>query len=373
MELYYYTTTQTMQYILQNGDIYATNLRYMNDSEEYINGLEEIYKLMHNRAIVEEWEKSRKYTIREEALNEVFNDETLEQNKRDLDYYSISFCEKNDLLSQWAIYARESGVSIKMNFSKDKYDFAAFSEIEETKGEPQKMWSGIPEKVQYFTYESMKGDNDLYRTRGNEILNKLYKVGEIQEDRDDKKEQWKYISTFVKRYDFFQEAEYRLVFDLKNALDVPRIDYRNDKNVLKPYIDVYCQEGWPIWEIMVGPGFNQEIVYNSIKSFLDHAKIKNQINGLLDYVERVEEYLKPCENFQNNEFFELQELINEIKNDNALDIDNTLIKFCDGIRRMCNSEDLNKEENRKVKQYLQDYYFSRSGIILSKSSIPYIF
>ena len=43
MELYYYTSTDTMRYILEKGDIFATNIRYMNDSEEYTNGLEELF------------------------------------------------------------------------------------------------------------------------------------------------------------------------------------------------------------------------------------------------------------------------------------------------------------------------------------------
>ena len=46
MKLYYYTSTDTMRYILGSGDIYATNIRYMNDSEEYTNGLNEIKLLM---------------------------------------------------------------------------------------------------------------------------------------------------------------------------------------------------------------------------------------------------------------------------------------------------------------------------------------
>lgn len=48
MELYYYTSTDTMRYILEKGDIFATNIRYMNDSEEYTNGLEELFRLAGN-------------------------------------------------------------------------------------------------------------------------------------------------------------------------------------------------------------------------------------------------------------------------------------------------------------------------------------
>lgn len=33
--------------------------------------------------------------------------------------YSISFSRERDLLSQWSMYAKESGVSIRMDFSED--------------------------------------------------------------------------------------------------------------------------------------------------------------------------------------------------------------------------------------------------------------
>ena len=40
--LYYYTSVETMRFILENANIYATNLKYMNDAEEYSNGLKEL-------------------------------------------------------------------------------------------------------------------------------------------------------------------------------------------------------------------------------------------------------------------------------------------------------------------------------------------
>lgn len=55
MKLYYYTSTDTMRYILGSGDIYATNIRYMNDSEEYTNGLNEIKLLMLDKKMVQAW------------------------------------------------------------------------------------------------------------------------------------------------------------------------------------------------------------------------------------------------------------------------------------------------------------------------------
>ena len=55
MELYYYTTTDTLRFILEKGDIYATNIRYMNDSEEYITGVNELWLLINNERLVKKW------------------------------------------------------------------------------------------------------------------------------------------------------------------------------------------------------------------------------------------------------------------------------------------------------------------------------
>lgn len=44
-KMYYYTSTDTMCKILQNGNMFATNLNYMNDAQEYVNGLKEIRTL----------------------------------------------------------------------------------------------------------------------------------------------------------------------------------------------------------------------------------------------------------------------------------------------------------------------------------------
>lgn len=50
------------------------------------------------------------------------------------------------------IYAKESGVSIKMNFEKKSYHFKTESVEENEKSD----WNLAPEKVFYFTYDSMK-------------------------------------------------------------------------------------------------------------------------------------------------------------------------------------------------------------------------
>ena len=50
---FYYTSSDTTVKILENGEIWATNVRFMNDSEEFINGLNEIATLNKNKMIIQ--------------------------------------------------------------------------------------------------------------------------------------------------------------------------------------------------------------------------------------------------------------------------------------------------------------------------------
>lgn len=372
MELYYYTTTQTMQSILSNGDIFATNIRYLNDSEEYLNGVQEIYRLLQDHNLLKKWKKQRD----ESELNNcdpevIFNEEFLGKKKEFLEkkfeLYSISFCEKNDLLSQWAIYARESGVSIKLNFEGEVYSFCdKKTECEEICS----TWENIPKEVLYFTKESMKKDD--YDKTGIRILDRLF----IEKNAKDYMEliniTWREVSAFVKRYDFKQEAEYRLLFDPEKTAFYPKIEYRVDNKVLKPYIDVFCENGWPIWEIMIGPGFNQDIVFESVKHFLNNATVKIGVTDTAGYIHRVEGYFNGLPEVQLDEYIELKEKL-EDKKMLELDLQTAKINFWDLVHRLVNGIAEAGEIDETASQYVRKYYFTKSGVIVTRSSIPYIF
>ena len=373
MELFYYTSTDTLYYVLSKGDIFATNIRYMNDSEEYINGLQELYELAQKKELVTEW-------IKEKGLNEsllsrienTFTERNLKENRETMEYYSISFCEKNDILSQWAIYAKESGVSIKMNFEKELYEFSTKS-IEK---EQLAKWNLLPQKVYYFTYQSMKQDEEQYKRVAYEVLNQLYEES-AKDQAEWKNERWRYISTLVKRYDFYQEKEYRLVFEPNETTFPPYIEYRPDKKVLKPYLDIECDRcfGWPIWEVMIGPGFNQQVVYDSVEHLLNNGKLKVGIKNTEDYVKRVKEYLQP--NSKDLETCkEYKELIGQIQQSdrsNQITLEEAKIYIVQKLREIRKEVCENNSYSKDIKNYFNKYHFTESGVVITKSSIPYIF
>ena len=395
-KMYYYTSTDTMCKILQNGNLFATNIKYMNDAQEYLNGLAEIRKLCLGKKLFNNFfqnytEEQRSYfsTILQEEMTEKRMNEFMEDNNR----YSISFCRDKDLLSQWTTYARESGVSIAMDFD-DGQDLCFLFHA---------AFSGLPEKIRYYTqpkeilYLTEGRGESTYDDTAKKILEQMFPEGLIPDDFKSKLlDSWKNNSVYIKQYDFYQEQEYRIAFNYsyieKNG-GCPRIDYRNDKHVIKPYLDVECENGWPIVSVMAGPGFNQQIVYRSIKFFLDHANIKSsKLRLKRQWAKQIQSYLsfavkEPCawipkleEDKEKRQAEEWEQHFNDFSQQLArIIVDNKAdeIKKDEAFSFYTKVNDLVKEYcnlNRKAEDCsLKIPYFSKSGVILECSQTPYIY
>lgn len=267
-----------MRYILQNANIFATNLKYMNDSEEYVNGVKELSKIINAQ--------KSECVITEEMVQKYYG--------KTSDSYSISFSTERDLLSQWSMYAKESGVSLRMEFdSKQTYI------IKEKDGgnEDDKKIECLglkPKKVYYCTENTMSKSS--YQKVKERIEKQLLDVKKnklaLKDMESNVKEIWEENIPYIKRYEFKAEEEYRLVFRQEEWIQEFKVEYRLDKNVLKPYVDVVCRGGWPIRELIIGPGFNQLQVFESVCHFLQNAELNVPVLSNLQFQERCEEYIK---------------------------------------------------------------------------------
>lgn len=384
-KMYYYTSTDTMCKILQNGNMFATNLNYMNDAQEYVNGLKEIRTLCLDEDFVRSVYPTNTDGIIDrliQALNNEMTEKKLIEYMETNTSYSISFCKDRDLLSQWTTYARESGVSIEMTFDMDRDVCFKFNNAAQGAGKTREIDCFTrPREILYLT----KGRGTDYKNTGEKVLHRMFPEGYQEGDTDSKlSETWKENSVYIKQYDFYQEKEYRIAFDymkLNVKSGWPRIDYRTEKHVIKPYLDVKCENGWPVTSVMVGPGFNQKVVHRSVKFFLDHAKIKSsELYSRKHWGEQIKRYLEsvlPADKMNQQEW---------------IDKRNQLLNIC---RTLCENKDCDQkiEENEQNKLYemvselSQTYfeilavkdcesarpYFSKSGIILECSLIPYIY
>lgn len=345
-----------MRYILCDANIFATNIRYMNDSEEYANGLKELRKIYENH--------SEGIRIPLEKITEEL--------EKDIPIYSISFSAARDLLSQWSMYAGESGVSIKMQFEEnERYKVFAVGETERQFLVDEDV-SIYPKEVWYCTKEAMEPDD--YKNVADTIWEETLGHEDLVTQNDSAGnfvEFSRKITPYIKRAEFSAEQEYRLVFEKsqwQNDQFDFKIDYRNNKNVLKPYLDVACENGWPIHEIIIGPGFNQKVVFESVRYFLNNANLTVPKLDNKTFLSRFDEYLGLCGEVPD----EIQNWLKEERKklENRENIYRSLCNLRNQIIVKFGKEGADKKE---FVEKMKKIEFTKHGIILSCSRIPYIF
>lgn len=344
-----------MKFILTKGDIFATHISYLNDSEEYVNGLRELKSLLKSDYCTEtDLQSAAKSRLDESAYNDATNNVP--------QIYSISFSREPDLLSQWYMYSRESGVRLKMHLTKKNKCFLVKDKVSEEKTDFMEIGAELKD-VHYFTRIGMESKE--YTREGKKIIKTITDYIKEQKIENDLEGNiikiWKDTAPFIKNYEFRQEKEVRLIFKApQSEKKAALIEYRNANGVLIPYLDIYRQEGWPVAEIMVGPGRNQERVFNSICHFIDCATLKippieqsrNMIlflEGMLRYQigeEKIKKYKEKIESLVSNQ---------------------SIITYKAAIY------DCLKNAGDKVDEYLRRNYYSECGVIVRKSNAPYEF
>lgn len=366
---FYYTSTDTATKILTSGEIWATNVRFMNDSEEFTNGLSEISSLTNDNMIKE-----------------------CSKDLTSLDYikfYTISFCRREDALSQWFMYAKESGVSLEMDFADyGKNATYQLGKNEFVESANQIIGNINLQEIIYCTSYSESMPEKKKKEAQNDIKKLLEKKCTDNKSRSVTLSGVIESALLIKRYEFFQENEFRTIINVSNLPfdDNNFIFYRIDDNVVKSYVKVKCCmakkfTGWPITAITIGPGFNQDVVFDSMKLFLDTAVLCIPEVSHEHYIERLKKYFYNAANKMNisDDKIKFTNYVSSHKWTFANELDGNAFKYqmhqciVDFIEFIKNNSDLSKESIDTLDKYITRNYFSMSSIVLKKSTIPYIF
>lgn len=217
--LYHYTTRENLWNIIGSDSMYARNIRFSNDSEEYTIGKKEVEEI---------------------AKIKISNVD---------DCYMICFCEKDDILSQWREYAR-GGVSIMMDFKEDIfYTLKVNKELEE---ENKKKRQDKLNNAYYIPQRKLRNVTSYEQIYARPIKVKYIEPGkkEIKKEikkikkaakGDEEMKAEKYLKTlipYIKHKGFHEEEEVRLIFKI-NAKTAPSlVGYLNDEGMRRPYIRV---------------------------------------------------------------------------------------------------------------------------------------
>lgn len=302
---YQYTNLHVVDDVLTTGFIHASEINFLNDTNEYKIGYKELYEKMHGEAI---------------------SDVTF---KNEYCFFSISFTEKKDDIPQYMIYSGEIGVSIGYDFGFeewgkfcnyiDDYDIEMLvPTIACQKTEEEGLINfciSVPKNVEYCNSGMAK-----------EIIEKIYDVfqNKSQSDLDSISEEKYVIPCFIKNEDFKSEKEVRItVIACEDMLNNPegksfgyrhknvsttKIEFLKSKNKwLKPYISVFYADGnknigWPIKEIWVGPGKDQNRAFESLKMRLEYGELVLFPLPLTEYIARLIVYYKDMTDFLNESY-----------------------------------------------------------------------
>lgn len=227
-------------------NLFASQMQYLNDKQEYREGVQ---------------------VIKDAGVDTAQLFESI---------FVTCFCGKEDLLSQWKYYGKNCGIAIEFDFS-DSTQLCWYTLIKsKTIGEtpPPVYWANI---IPYNVFYENHKDQFL---KMKEIVN-----SNSFKDTNDKEAANIFIP-YCKNANFLEEDESRIVFYPVEAVIpegerlITKIEYRAANGKIVPQFK--CKIAYlnnkksrfaiPVKSIMIGPGNNQRLIFNSIINMLERDK-----------------------------------------------------------------------------------------------------
>jgi hypothetical protein len=201
--LYHYTNQQGLIGIISNGELWASKIRYMNDSSEYVNALSRIKHILEQRNTPGN-ENARLFDAILDDLN----------NMENIHIFSCCFTENGNILSQWRGYGGSStGYSIGFE-STDLLTYASDNGFLMVKC----VYDSVCQ-LQIFNSIIDEGLENI--KRGSYSYKDL--VGDICT-----------VSSFMKNESFHEECEWRLISLPKSCMD-SEFQFRTGLASIIPY------------------------------------------------------------------------------------------------------------------------------------------
>ncbi|MBB6117935.1 hypothetical protein F4826_004915 [Rahnella inusitata] len=265
MNLYHYTDLNAVHSILSTHKIRMTDIRFLNDKTEYLQGINilrdaaaDIFSGENNYypgfvGTVAEWFPQ----IFNELENFQYTDEIM---------YIASFSRSEDTLSQWRSYGMFA-IGLDEGLLSEEL---SFNKIERIKC--------------YYVFDlndAIKMAKDLLHEHALNFINSLWLLVDPQNRNstlyDDLKEIVSLLATTFKHPCFSEENEIRLV--KKSEADAEDIKFRVKNNLLIPFFELELSPE-VFTCIRIGPLENQELVEQTLDIFVSHRQAKLYSEGV---------------------------------------------------------------------------------------------
>lgn len=256
--LFHYTTPIGLLEISTSKKIWATDIRYLNDSKEFQHALD------ITNSIIEDFYKVNDNSKGSEILDYDF----IEHLRIDLgknwnpEVYVVSFSEEGDLLSQWRGYCPKGGFSLGFHF-----DFLSqIAKIHDSDLLPcvydPKIKKQIIEELLALHNRKYVGDKDVTnQEHSNQVAHAITNEFIISLFA---------IAPMLKHESFKEEKEWRIVSSRLRIF--PEINYRANESKIIPYIEIsLCQseeDEVNFKSIYCGPDSNNQLSRMAVMQLL---------------------------------------------------------------------------------------------------------
>jgi len=258
--------------ILKEKNIWATDILYLNDSQELLYAFELMKKEVsdqinsvtgESRSFLEEYQTKLEESIKGEEMTSL--------SVNPLSSYVCSFCSYPDLLSQWRAYSGDgTGYSIGFDFCSrwDEWNDSLFKEgfaFIECIYKEEKQTKFIQEILEYRLKEFQRYRESLIKQHFGRASDIPF-LGAVNSKFD--------FFRFASRLNhpkFFEEKEWRLV-SLGDDGDLTKTHFGAGTSTIKPFRKIKLAEEskrLPLSEIWIGPTTQKSLSYRATRQLLD--------------------------------------------------------------------------------------------------------
>jgi hypothetical protein len=308
-KLWHYTSVEGFQGIIASGNIYATDVRYLNDSEEFVHARKVANEVIEQTPEFGDFGFPLRDVLKS-AINGVFASDFLDPNRAQI--FVASFTDSADDLSQWRGYSHGTfGVSISFDLRMHRPTVESDSAVtfapciyddDEKRNLIQFAIHQFVKESQAKWTETVKGFlNEIGKSKIKPDFSEILKItsaafgdpefkAQLNNRLNAARQRLHRLSGLLKHRAFHHEMEWRLVLPISPDKDktdlVHPIRFRSTGASLIPYIAfplgmiTMSQDSGapptpvlPVNDVLLGPGSSVDAA-NAAQAFLESKSIK---------------------------------------------------------------------------------------------------
>lgn len=248
----HYTSQSGLMGIVSSETIWATNIKFLNDEQEFQHAIDLIRALIPKSKITPE---HRDHAVYSEFIKQLGEELSSLDKYVAESIYTFSFSQETDLLSQWRGYCQENN------------GFCLLFNIEET-------FEHVKKKYENAHLMECVYENDAKEKQIKDLLNKYWSQFLAASSKKEKEKkiaqlavEIMLLASYFKHPSFSEEKEKRIVVVLHFAPH-SSLQFRKGRFSLIPYISLPAPR-LCIKSVCIGPTANKELAKRALEMFLE--------------------------------------------------------------------------------------------------------